>query len=244
MLIYLLSKLYEHVDTDGVNWINRHNGQVLTPVLSEHLAILYEISRRKNGILRSLGHDSEEYCRINGGAFTKIRKCYTVVCGMPCAGKTSFIGTMFKDNAVLIDKSTDTNAFDVLIQKGESIIEENMCFGSAQSRIRSVKDSGYYIRLIFIGISANESLQRATIRFIKTGRQQAISDKNIISEIETRSRQFCKLMQMCDSADYFDNEDIFIRVAHWDGQTFSFYGKEYPEWLHSIHTAWLDCLSK
>jgi predicted ABC-type ATPase len=242
--VYLLSKLYEHVDTDGVNWINRHNGQVLTPVLSEHLAILYEISRRKNGILRSLDHDSEEYCRINGGAFTKIRKCYTVVCGMPCAGKTSFIGTMFKDNAVLIDKSTDTNAFDVLIQKGESIIEENMCFGSAQSRIRSAKDSGYYIRLIFIGISANESLQRATIRFIKTGRQQAISDKNIISEIETISRQFCKLMQMCDSADYFDNEDIFIRVAHWDGQTFSFYGKEYPEWLHSIHTAWLDSLSK
>lgn len=46
--VYLLSKLYEHVDTDGVNWINRHNGQVLTPVLSEHLAILYEISRRKS----------------------------------------------------------------------------------------------------------------------------------------------------------------------------------------------------
>lgn len=242
--VYLLSKLYEHVDTDGVNWINHYNGQVLTPVLSEHLAILYEISRRKDSILRSLDHDSEEYCRINGSAFTKSRKYYTVVYGMPCAGKSSFIGTMFKDNAVLIDERTDTSMFDTLLRKGESIIEESMCFGSTQARMRSAKSRGYYIKLIFIGISANESLHRSTIRYMKAGGHQTISDKMIISEVETRPKQCCKLMQMCDSADYFDNEDIFIRVAHWDGQTFLFYGKEYPEWLNSIYTAWFESLSK
>lgn len=239
--VYLLSRLYEHVDTDGVYWKNRHNGKVLTKVFSVHMAILYEISRRKNAFLCSLDLATAEFCRSNGGCFVKSRKSYTVICGDSYAGESSFIGTIRKGDAVFIDKGADSNEFNALLQKRESIIEENMCLDSVWTRICSAKEYGYYIRLILIGNSTEESFQCSDIGCAKTG-CEGFNNNVFLSAVKNCPELFCSLLQMCDTADFFDN-DGFTNVAHWDGQTFSLSGTKYPEWFRDIHILWLNSLS-
>lgn len=45
--VYHISDMFEHVATDGINWINKHTGEKLMNVAEPYIAILYEIAQAK-----------------------------------------------------------------------------------------------------------------------------------------------------------------------------------------------------
>lgn len=49
--VYDLTELFPHVYTDGVNWYNLHNKSAIYKVEDFRFAILYEIGRKKHGLL-------------------------------------------------------------------------------------------------------------------------------------------------------------------------------------------------
>lgn len=238
--VFNLSEVFEHIDTDGENWINHHNGTILTPVSSVHIAVLYEIARQKFNFLKTLGHDTADFCRINGGAFAKAKKCYTLVCGMPHSGKTSFLGTMHSENesAAMFDGEN----FDILINQAANIVEESVCFGSEKGRMRLAHQNGYYVKMIFVGIGIEESKSRSERISRKTG-NNCEHENVLLEKRESIKQQLPEMMKLCDSVELFDNENGFKRVAHWDGQFLSFVGNYCPDWLFEIHKTWLDSLT-
>lgn len=233
--VFDVAELYGHVDTDGENWLNRHNGQILTSAPSIHIAILYEISRQRYELLAALAHDEAEYCRINGGAFTKSQKSYTLVCGTPHSGKASFLETMHgaHNTAVYFDGEN----FDALLNQCVNIIEKSVCFGCERHRMQSARANGYFVKMIFIGVDINESIRRS-------GTADTAESEFIVQEkLSSIEKQMPQMLKLCDEAEFFDNEDGFKRLAHWDGNTFSLFGNKVPDWFHSIHMAWLNNLS-
>lgn len=233
--VFDVAELYGHVDTDGENWLNRHNGQILTSAPSIHIAILYEISRQRYELLAALDHDEAEYCRINGGAFTKSKKSYTLVCGTPHSGKASFLETMHgaHNTAVYFDGEN----FDALLNQCVNIIEKSVCFGCERYRMQSARANGYFVKMIFIGVDINESIRRS-------GTADTAESEFIVQEkLSSIEKQMPQMLKLCDEAEFFDNEDGFKRLAHWDGNTFSLFGNKVPDWFHLIHMAWLNSLS-
>lgn len=45
--VYDITELFQHVDTNGVKWINRHNREIIQRVSDFRFAILYELARMK-----------------------------------------------------------------------------------------------------------------------------------------------------------------------------------------------------
>lgn len=45
-----VSELFEHIHTDGINWIKSHNNEIVDCVADYRIAILYEVARLKNNI--------------------------------------------------------------------------------------------------------------------------------------------------------------------------------------------------
>ena len=218
--------------------------RIISKVDSEHIAIIFEIARRKSVLLKSLDSRTEEYCRENGGAFIKSKRRYTVICGMPCSGKSTYIGAGNHCGDVLIDDETDMDKFRLLIEQRECIIDENVFTGNAAPRMRLARDSGYYVCLCFIGIgSADECIRRSELRLQKTGVRQ-FSDEVIRESLKNYPRLIAQMLDLCDSADFCDNENGFRYVARWDGKTFNFISGDMPDWLCKIHLAWLDLNSQ
>lgn len=48
--VYDISKLFKHVDVDENNWLNAHTGEVLQPIESRYIAILYYIAKLKSSL--------------------------------------------------------------------------------------------------------------------------------------------------------------------------------------------------
>lgn len=46
--VFDIRELFDHVTTNGIDWINLHNGEILEEVKEPCLAVLYEIARLKH----------------------------------------------------------------------------------------------------------------------------------------------------------------------------------------------------
>lgn len=244
--LFDVSKLYDHLDTDGVHWINRHTNRIISNTPSEHIAILYEISRRKKRLLAGLPSEEADYCRMNADEFMKSTKFFNVVCGMPCAGKSSFIGAMDRQTlcAAYTDDNTGLDAFASLLDKCENIVEESQIISCGTlDKANMAKKKGYFIRMNFIGLTdPDECVRRSEIRSRKCVTPIQSRDF-ILSVINGFPDRIIKLLKLCDTADFFDNENGFEHIAHWNGQAFSFPSAKIPEWFYRIHSQWLLSLT-
>lgn len=181
-------------------------------------------------------------------------KIYTIVGGVNGVGKSSFTGVLKErttDLGVIIDvdKITADLGGNVLtggkaalkkirecITKRVSFTQETTLSGyKTEETAREVKDLGYHIRLFYVGLdTVNESLQRIENRVRRGGHN--IPYDNVVRRFEGRWDAVAKVLPYCDEAEFYDNDNGFVKVAEYRNGEFRRIGTNTCAWVDELGT--------
>lgn len=180
-------------------------------------------------------------------------KIYTIIAGVNGAGKSSLTGSLKyqrRDLGKVIDVDRLAMQHGGFIEGGkaaiamqERFIEEGISFTqettlSGQRTVRMAKqarDAGYYVRLFYVGISsAEESIKRIENRVAKGGHN--IPEDDVRRRFKERFDALARVLEYCDEAVFFDNENGFVEVGRYENGAFYPVGDYRPAWLEEFRT--------
>ena len=179
-------------------------------------------------------------------------KTYTIVAGVNGAGKSSLTGVLKAEinnlgKIVDVDKIIAKNSGDILLgdKKSIELIEECLCKGvcftqettlSGHRILKTVKravDSGYYVRLYYVGLNTSEeSMERIKNRVKKGGHN--IPDSDVKRRFDKRFEDLCSVLPYCNEATFYDNENGFVAVAEYKNGEILPIGHTQPVWLEEL----------
>lgn len=179
-------------------------------------------------------------------------KTYTIVAGVNGAGKSSLIGVLRKETTNLgkivdVDKMIIKCGDNVIEGREKSIelidecLEKEVCFTQETTlsghrilaTIKKAIEKGYYIRLYYVGLnSVEESLVRIENRVKKGGHN--IPDSDVKRRFGKRFEDLTAILQYCDEATFYDNENGFVAVAEYKNGEVLQIGSRKPEWLGEL----------
>lgn len=179
-------------------------------------------------------------------------KTYTIVAGVNGAGKSSLTGVL-RTEITNLGKIVDVNKMIVkcggnIIEGGKKSIEliddcleKEICFTqettlSGHRILNTVKkaiEKGYYIRLYYVGLNTvEESLARIENRVKKGGHN--IPDSDVKRRFGKRFEDLAIVLQYCDEATFYDNENGFVAVAEYKNGEVLQIGNLKPEGLEEL----------
>lgn len=179
-------------------------------------------------------------------------KTYTIVAGVNGAGKSSLTGVL-RTEITNLGKIVDVDKMIVkcggnIIEGGKKSIEliddcleKEICFTqettlSGHRILNTVKkaiEKGYYIRLYYVGLNTvEESLARIENRVKKGGHN--IPDSDVKRRFGKRFEDLAIVLQYCDEATFYDNENGFVAVAEYKNGEVLQIGNLKPEWLNEL----------
>jgi len=179
-------------------------------------------------------------------------KTYTIVAGVNGAGKSSLTGVL-RTEMTNLGKIVDVDKMIVrcggnVIEGGKKSIElidecleKEICFTqettlSGHRILNTVKkaiEKGYYIRLYYVGLnSVEESLVRIENRVKKGGHN--IPDSDVKRRFNKRFEDLVTILQYCDEATFYDNENGFVAVAEYKNGEILQIGNLQPQWLKEL----------
>lgn len=158
-------------------------------------------------------------------------KTYTIVAGVNGAGKSSLTGVLRTEitnlgKIVDVDKMIAKCGGDVIkggkrsIELIDECLEKEVCFTQETTlsghrilaTIKKAIEKGYYILLYYVGLnSVEESLVRIENRVKKGGHN--IPDSDVKRRFGKRFEDLAAILQYCDEATFYDNENGFVAVA-------------------------------
>ena len=177
---------------------------------------------------------------------------YTIVAGVNGAGKSSLTGVL-RTEMTNLGKIVDVDKMIVrcggnVIEGGKKSIElidecleKEICFTqettlSGHRILNTVKkaiEKGYYIRLYYVGLnSVEESLVRIENRVKKGGHN--IPDSDVKRRFNKRFEDLVTILQYCDEATFYDNENGFVAVAEYKNGEILQIGSFKPKWLEEL----------
>ena len=176
-------------------------------------------------------------------------KTYTIIGGVNGVGKSSFTGVLKErstdlGNIIDVDKITAELGGNALaggkaalrkindcIEKGISFTQETTLSGrKTEVTAKQVKDLGYHVRLFYIGLdTAAESLARIANRVRRGGHN--IPENDVERRFEGRWEALVKVLPYCDEAEFYDNDNGFVKVAEYRNGELRTVGKHLPTWL-------------
>lgn len=179
-------------------------------------------------------------------------KIYTIVGGVNGVGKSSFTGVLKErttDLGVIIDVDKITvelggNAFAggktalkrirECIDKGVSFTQETTLSGyKTETTAKEVKELGYRVRLFYVGLdTVNESLQRIENRVRRGGHN--IPHDDVIRRFDGRWEAVTKVLPYCDEAEFYDNDNGFVKVAEYRNGEFRRIGSNTCSWVDEL----------
>ncbi len=179
-------------------------------------------------------------------------KTYTIVAGVNGAGKSSLTGVLRTEMTNLgkivdVDKMIVKCGGNVIEGDKKSIelidecLEKEICFTqettlSGHRILATVKkaiEKGYYIRLYYVGLNTvEESLVRIENRVKKGGHN--IPDAYVKRRFNKRFEDLTTILQYCDEATFYDNENGFVAVAEYKNGEILQIGNLKPEWLNEL----------
>lgn len=185
----------------------------------------------------------------SGGYFMKI---YTIIGGVNGVGKSSFTGVLKErttDLGVIIDVDKITaelggdlliggkasiNKIDDCIAKRISFTQETTLSGRrTENTAKKVKDLGYYVRLFYVGLdTVEESLERIKNRVKRGGHD--IPNDNVAKRFQGRWEAVSKVLPYCDEAEFYDNDNGFVKVAEYRNGEFRRIGKNTCTWVDEL----------
>ena len=181
-------------------------------------------------------------------------KTYTLIGGVNGVGKSSFTGVLkerCEDLGQIIDVDKITaelgagalaggkaalNRIESCIDKGVSFTQETTLSGHrTEATAKKVKDLGYYVRLFYIGLdSVDESLVRIQNR-VKRGGHNIPTD-DVARRFHGRWEAVAKVLPYCDVAEFYDNDNGFVKVAEYRNGELRKVGEQAPKWLIELST--------
>ena len=179
-------------------------------------------------------------------------KIYTIIAGVNGAGKSSLTGVL-RTEMTNLGKVIDVDKMIVkcggnVIEGGKKSIalideclEKEICFTqettlSGHRTLATIKralDKGYYIRLYYVGLNTvEESLIRIENRVKKGGHN--IPDTDVKRRFSKRFEDLAAVLQYCDEATFYDNENGFVAVAEYKNGEILQNGNHKPRWLAEL----------
>lgn len=179
-------------------------------------------------------------------------KTYTIIGGVNGVGKSSLTGVLRErttDLGTIIDVDRITaelggNALAggrVAVAKirecldmGVSFTQETTLSGrKTEATAKEAKEKGYYVRLFYVALdTAAESLERIQNRVKRGGHN--IPDDDVVRRFAGRWEAVGKVLPYCDEAEFYDNDNGFVKVAEYRNGEIRPVGNYRPLWLHDF----------
>lgn len=184
-------------------------------------------------------------------------KTYTIIGGVNGVGKSSFTGVLKEqdmDLGVIVDVDKITaelgagtiaggkaalKKINECIEKGISFTQETTLSGrKTENTAKQMKELGYTVRLFYIGLdTAAESLIRIENRVRRGGHN--IPENDVERRFAGRWEALAKVLPYCDEAEFYDNDNGFVKVAEYRNGELRTVGRHAPRWLVEL-MAYMD----
>ncbi len=178
-------------------------------------------------------------------------KTYTIIGGVNGAGKSSFTGVLKESRSDLgcivdVDKITAQLGGDAIrggkesirrieacLEKGVSFTQETTLSGFRTERTaKRAMEAGYFVRLYYVGLdTAQESLERIARRVKKGGHD--IPSEEVLRRFDSRWEALARVLPYCNEAEFYDNENGFVKVGEYRNGSFLLLGEHRPAWVMS-----------
>ena len=179
-------------------------------------------------------------------------KIYTIIGGVNGVGKSSFTGVLRErstDLGIIVDVDKITaelgagalaggkaalRKINECIGKGVSFTQETTLSGrKTEATAKQVAELGYHIRLFYIGLdTAAESLARIQNRVKRGG--HSIPEDDVERRFALRWEALTKVLPYCDEAEFYDNDNGFVKVAEYRNGELRTIGTRHPKWLGEL----------
>jgi len=152
--------------------------------------------------------------KINVGKYAM--KIYTIIAGVDGVGKSSLFG-------ILSREVKNLGRTFITTLSGHRIL----------NTVKRAMEKGYYIRLYYVGLNTvEESLVRIENRVKKGGHN--IPDADVKRRFNKRFEDLTTILQYCNEATFYDNENGFVAVAEYKNGEILQIGNLKPEWLNEL----------
>lgn len=179
-------------------------------------------------------------------------KVFTIIGGVNGVGKSSFTGVLKEQTTDLgtiidVDKITADVGGNPLaggkaalkkirecIDRGLSFTQETTLSGfKTEATAKEVKELGYRVRLFYVALdTAEESLSRIENRVRRGGHN--IPSDDVIRRFGGRWDAVKKILPYCDQAEFYDNDNGFVKVAEYRNGELRTVGSKCPQWLQEL----------
>lgn len=179
-------------------------------------------------------------------------KTYTIIGGVNGVGKSSFTGVLKEQDSDLgviidVDKLTAElgegpiaggkaalKKIHGCIANGISFTQETTLSGrKTEATARQVSQLGYHVRLFYIGLdTAAESLLRIQNRVRRGGHH--IPEQDVQRRFAGRWEALAKVLPYCDEAEFYDNDNGFVKVGEYRNGELRRIGRHEPQWLQEL----------
>lgn len=179
---------------------------------------------------------------------------FTIIGGVNGVGKSSFTGVLKEqstDLGVIIDVDKITaemggnalaggkaalNRISDCIKRKVSFTQETTLSGyKTEATAKQVKELGYHVRLYYVALdTAVESLTRIENRVRRGGHD--IPHDDVVRRFGGRWEAVAKILPYCDEAEFYDNDNGFVKVAEYKNGELRTVGELRPVWLGELQT--------
>ena len=176
-------------------------------------------------------------------------KTYTIIGGVNGTGKSSLTGvlrTQLKDLGIIIDVDKITAQGNYLPIEGGKValrrikecLEKGVCFTQettlsghkTEITASEAKESGYFIRLFYVGLDNPEECLLRIENRVKHGGHN-IPEHDVLRRFAGRWEAVAKILPYCDEAHFFDNNNGFVEVAEYINGELILKGNNHPGWV-------------
>lgn len=236
------------------SWISENLDRINLTVPKGRKSELAEYAQEQqqsvNGFINQAINEKIEADKNPEGA--RIMKIYTIIGGVNGAGKSSFTGVLKESRKDLgriidVDKITAQLGGDPIIggkeairriddclKKGISFTQETTLSGLRTERTaRKALEAGYYVRLYYVGLdTVQESIDRIANR-VKRGGHNIPSD-DVLRRFGSRWDSVAKVLPYCNEAEFYDNDNGFVKVGEFHNGEFILVGENHPSWVWEL----------
>lgn len=169
-------------------------------------------------------------------------KIYTIIGGVNGVGKSSLTGVLVRktdDLGIIIDTNKINAEFggdriDDCLEKGLSFTQETTLSGVRTLKtIRRAIGLDYHVRLYYVGVSScEESLIRISNRVRKGGHD--IPAEDVQRRYDKRFDDLAAVLPYCSEAEFWDNENGFVKVGEYKNGQLTVYSDSPPDWIKQL----------
>lgn len=176
-------------------------------------------------------------------------KTYTIIGGVNGVGKSSFTGVLKERTTDLgtiidVDKITAELGGNALAGGKAALTKIRECISRSvsftqettlseyktEATAKQVKELGYHVRMFYVGLDTlDESLSRIQNRVRRGGHN--IPNDDVSRRFSSRWEALGKVLPYCDEAEFYDNDNGFVKVAEYRNGEFRTVGMRIPKWI-------------